>query len=307
MSNLALATYIAKKKHDPVAGSDQDSIGSVSADSDSDSSDDGGHQDHRMPKIRLLVQQVLAQIRSLYDLSALLRRPKVAGKYIRSVHSITKKATLENQDTMPLSAGFSGADESHIVEKVLQWRGLTKSQQCIEFEDEDVAPMGQESTNGCGEDILWFCQRLAAANTRRREQLQYWSDHPYDDPKEDWTSVARLSTPNMTLDHAKQAKESQESRSQADTSKPSNPNVSREGSKSAVSKQSFSTAAVSDIHDPKTNVRPRTLYAPTAIGQGCYNSVPDPPKTQNGQTTFPCPYCGMTLESSEMQNRQLWK
>jgi hypothetical protein len=70
--------------------------------------------------------------------------------------------------------------------------------------------------------------------------------------------------------------------------------------------KSFSTAAVSDIHDTKTNVRPRTVYAPTAIGKGRSNSVPDPPKIEIG-TTFSCPYCGMTLEPSEMQNRQSWK
>jgi hypothetical protein len=257
-----------------------------------------------MPKIHLFVQQMLEQIQSLYDLSSLLRRPKIADKYIRSINSKSNTATPSDSDTLPLSISFSSSDESHIAEKVLQWRGLTKSGRSVKFEDEGVAPVGQGLSSDWVEDILWFCHRLAGANTRRREQLQYWTDHPYD-PKQDATNATRLATPDMAQVPAKQEK--QESRSQASTLKPPDLNVSREGPRSALSKQSFSTAAVSDIHDTKTNVRPRTVYAPTAIGQGRSNSVPDPPKTKNENATFPCPYCGTTLESSEMQNRQSWK
>ncbi|KGO45689.1 Tetratricopeptide-like helical [Penicillium expansum] len=270
---------------------------SVSADSDSDSNDGGGNQHYRMPKIRLLVQQTLEQIQSLYDLSALLRRPKIVDKYIHSVNSESHVASLNNPYHLPLSVAFSRSDETHIIEKVLQWRSLTKSAQGIDFEFEGVALMGQGLTNYCVEDIPWFCQRLAAANTRRREQFQYWNDHPYDS-RQDTIHAARLATPRL--------EEKQEPQNRASTFQPSIPKVPREGPKSTASKQSFSTAAVSDIHDTKTNVRPRTIYTPTAVGQGRFNSVPDPPKTVFG-TTFPCPYCGTTLESSEMQNRQSWK
>jgi len=257
-----------------------------------------------MPKIRLLVQQMLEQIQSLYDLSSLLRRPKIADKYIRSINSKSNTAKLSDSDTLPLSVGFSSSDESHIVEKVLQWRGLTKSVQSVEFKDEDVAPVGQGLIGDWVKDTLWFCHRLAGANTRRREQLQYWTDHPYD-PKQDAANAARFAIPDMAQVPTKQEK--QKSRSQASTVKPPDPNFSREGPRSVLSKQSFSTAAVSDIHDTKTNVRPRTVYAPTAIGQGRSNSIPDPPKAASENATFPCPYCKMTLESSEMQNRQSWK
>jgi hypothetical protein len=299
---LLSATYIARRKYDPVLGSDHDSISSVSADSDSDSNNDGEHQHYRMPKIRLLVQQTLEQIRSLYDVSALLRRPKIADKYIRSVNSKSHIVTLNNPDHLPLSVGLSRSDEAHVMEKVLQWRGWTKSARGIDLEVEGVAPVGQELTKYCIEDILWFCQRLAAANTRRREQFQYWTDHPYD-PREETMNAARLATPSLSQTHAKQVEETQEPLNRASAFRTSIP---REGPRSAVSKQSFSTAAVSDIHDTKTNVRPRTVYAPTVIGQGRSNSVPDPPKIESG-TTFSCPYCGTTLESSEMQNRQSWK
>lgn len=285
--------------------SDYDSISSVSADSDSDSNDDRKKQQYRMPKIRLLVQQTLEQIRSLYELSALLRRPKIADKFIRSVNSKPHIATLNSPDHLPLSVGFSRFDETHVVEKVLQWRGLTKSARGIDFKVEGAAPIGQGLAKDRIEDILWFCQRLAAANTRRREQFQYWNDHPYD-PKQDTTNAARFATPSLAQFHVKKAEEEHEPQNRASTFESPIPNASREGPRSTVSKQSFSTAAVSDIHDTKTNVRPRTVYAATAIGQDRSNSVPDPPKTENG-TTFSCPYCGTTLESSEMENRQSWK
>jgi hypothetical protein len=118
--------------------------------------------------------------------------------------------------------------------------------------------------------------------------------------------VARLETQFQVPVHGKQVEE-KEPLSQPATLNPPNLDVSRKGPKSVISKQSFSTAAVSDIHDTKTNVRPRTVYAPTAICQGRSNSVPHPPKTEDGKFTFPCPYCGMTLESSEMQNRATWR
>ncbi|RYP17412.1 hypothetical protein DL765_004542 [Monosporascus sp. GIB2] len=303
---LRQATSIARKKFDLVVGSENDSTSSASTDTDFSSDDVGEYRSRRVPKICLLVQQIFEQVRSLYDLSSLLRRPNTADKYIRSTPSKPDTAALGDSDTLPLSVGFSSSDESHVLEKVLQWRSMTKSGRSFEFEDENVAAIGKGLTNDQIEGILWFCQRLARANTRRREQLQYWIDHPCDS-KQDATNAAQLETLNLAQIRAQQVEEKQESRSQASTLKPPNLNISREGPKSALSKQSFSTAAVSDSHDTRTDVRPRTVYAPTAIGKGRSNCVPDPPKTENGKITFPCPYCGTMLESSEMQNRQSWK
>ncbi|RMJ14895.1 hypothetical protein CDV36_005439 [Fusarium kuroshium] len=303
------STSIAERKYDPVLGSDQDSISSVSADdsdsdsgSGSDSDDDGQPRRNRMPKIRLLVQQITDQIRSLYDLSSLLRRPRITDKYIRSVSSKSPTAT---SDTLPLMVSFSKLDESHIIEKVLQWRGLTKSGQSLSCEDEAPAQERHSLETDDVDDILWYCQRLARANTRRREQLQHWADHPYVSTKDNLTSTQPL--PGLIKPTVKGSGTKEESGSQASTLKPTSFKFPQAGPKSTMSKQSFSTAAVSDVHDTKTNARPRTVYAPTDVGQGRSNSVPDPPKTQDGKTTFPCPYCGITLESSEMQNRQSWK
>ncbi|KAL6359034.1 hypothetical protein LRP88_09232 [Fusarium phalaenopsidis] len=306
----SFATSIAERKCDPVIGSDQDSISSVSADdsdtdSDPDLDDDGQPRPKRMPKIRLLVQQIADQIRSLYDLSSLLRRPRIADKYLRSVNSKSHTTASDQPVTLPLMVSFSKLDESHIIEKVLQWRGLTKSGQSLNCEDEAPAQERHSLTTDDVGDILWYCQRLARANTRRREQLQHWANHPYvsmhDKPTLDRPLPALVQPPIKGSDTKG------ESGSQASTLKPASVKILPGGPKSTVSKQSFSTAAVSDVHDTKTNTRPRTVYAPTSVGQGRSNAVPDPPKTQDGETTFPCPYCGTTLESNEMQNRQSWK
>lgn len=203
----------------------------------------------------------------------------------------------------------------------MQWRGQNKAEKSIEFEEEDAAAISeeiiseesireqairQEATREAVGDTLWFCQRLARANTRRREQLQYWNAHPYD-PKKDAPKATEAPSQPLMQAPVQQVEEAQEVRSQASTLKPLDPNLLRPGPKSAFSRQSFSTAAVSLVHDTKTNVRPKTVYAPTAIGKTRTNSVPDPPKPKDGSDTFLCPYCGTSLECYVMENRQTWQ
>ena len=243
------------------------------------------------------MEQISAQIRSLYDLSSLIRRPKVADRYISSVSSKQKQSSLSESEHLPPVSAFGSADERHIVEKVLQLRGLTKSTQVLDFENEHAAPAGQDSISWNQiEDIPWFCQRLAQANTRRREQLWYWADHPHNG--QDESTAARFETLNLL-----EKKSKHESQSQVSTAR----RADSKKTKTVTSKQSFSTVAVSDVHETKTNIRPRTVYAPTAVGQGRSSSVPHPPKASKEDTTFPCPYCGMMLQSSEMMQPQAWK
>ena len=71
----------------------------------------------------------------------------------------------------------------------------------------------------------------------------------------------------------------------------------------AVLSKSFSKAAVSVIYNTKTNTRPRTVYAQTAVGRACQNFVPDPPTAAYEKSDFVCPYCRMTLDAVEMRNR----
>lgn len=73
-----------------------------------------------MPKICLLVQLILEQIRSLFDFSALRRRQKTTDKHIISTDSKPHVSAPSNSDTVPLSTCLSSTDESHVAEKVFQ-------------------------------------------------------------------------------------------------------------------------------------------------------------------------------------------
>ncbi|RWA09194.1 hypothetical protein EKO27_g5903 [Xylaria grammica] len=260
---------------------DQDSISSVT-DSDYSTENDDESERRKMPKICLYFQQIVEQIGSLHEISSLLRRPTVTNKFIRSTNLGLEATTLQGSGTIDLNSAFGIFDNSHILEKVTQWRGLGKSLQSVVFSDEAVALVSDTLDYPEVRDIRWFCQRLARANTRRREQLQYWKTHPYD-PAQVMTSANSIVNVHVA--------QVEDSRSQVSTLKPSNPHVSHEGPKSIVSKQSFSTVAVSDVQDAGTNVRPRTVYAPTVTGKDRPISIPRPPKTKDGETNFPCPYC----------------
>ncbi|TGJ82701.1 hypothetical protein E0Z10_g6057 [Xylaria hypoxylon] len=290
------STHIARRKYDPGRDTDQNSVSSVS-DSDYSTDNEDESQRRKMPKVRLFVQQIADQIRSLYEISSLLRRPTVTNKFIRSVNIGLEADTLQGLDNIHINSAFGIFDNSHIIEKVLQWRGLGKGLRSVNFFYEDVAPVRGTLNYPGIQDIQWFCQRLAKANTRRREQLQYWKTHPYD-PNQIITSA------NLVGDSVITQKE--DSQSQGSTLKLPNPHVLHEGPKSASSKQSISTVALSDVHDTGTNVRPRTIYTPTAIGRDRAISIPGPPRTKDGEITFQCPYCGMKLGFKDM-TRQLWK
>ncbi|KAI0415957.1 hypothetical protein F5X98DRAFT_206235 [Xylaria grammica] len=293
---LQQVIHISQRKYDPGREMDQDSISSVT-DSDYSTENDDESERRKMPKICLYFKQIVEQIGSLHEISSLLRRPTVTNKFIRSMNLGLEATTLQGSGTVDLNSAFGIFDNSHILEKVTQWRGLGKSLQSVVLSNEAVALVSDTLDYPEVRDIRWFCQRLARANTRRREQLQYWKTHPYD------PTQMTISANSIADVHVAQV---EDSRSQVSTLKPSNPHVSHEGPKSIVSKQSFSTVAVSDVHDAGTNIRPRTVYAPTVTSKDRPISIPRPPKTKDGETTFPCPYCGMKLGDKNM-TRQLWK
>ena len=130
-------------------------------------------------------------------------------------------------------------------------------------------------------------RRLALANTRRREQLQYWEKHPQD-AAEGVRSEAAL------LKSAIPPTESKPTQSL--------------GIPSGTSKQTFSTVALSAVNDNETfSGRPRTIYQESLQGASDHLRVPDIPKVLFGQTSFECPYCHTQLEVQTMRKRQLWK
>ena len=130
-------------------------------------------------------------------------------------------------------------------------------------------------------------RRLALANTRRRQQLQYWEEHPQD-VAEGVLSEAVLCESGIP------PRESKPTRSL--------------GIPSGTTNQTFSTVALSGVNDNETfSGRPKTIYQPSLQGASSHLRIPDIPKVAFGQTSFECPYCHTQLEVQTMRKRQLWK
>ena len=278
---------IAERKHGPEDASDSDPIISVITDSDSQSS--GNPQRRTEPRICVLVGELVRRVNSLYDLSVSLRIRGAAHKAIQSI-----------QPT-PL-------DEAHVAKKITQWRGLTKATRCIGSSKEEVATTeAGEPFDVCNiQDISWFCQRLARANTRRREQLQYWAHHPVDSQKNKLTFIGSPSRhfPETSVEPVEEVKESGSHVSGLESTDGVNMGS---GQKTAVSRQSSLTITVSAVEDTESVAPERTVLSPTSNGNDRSMSVPESPKPEDGSSTFACPYCGMMLDHGEMNNKQSWK
>ena len=327
-SNFVLAQSIARRKVDIALGSDQESVSSVSDDpscsstSDSDNSDYSSPssragagrerrkgkaviQSRRRSRICVLFDGIKEYIQSLFDISSLLRRPRVTGKYLHSTPSNSQRQQRPPKDDS-LLAVVSSHDERHVKEKVLQWRCLSKSTR----EDPDL-PASKASDFAVLQDTEWFCWRLAQANTKRREQLKYWERLPYETIKTRTFVFPELKQENEDV-FATPERGAKSDGKLAMTSEIRSCTTQQTASAAHTfsTAHTYSTAAFSDvIQDSGTAKRAYTIYAPTTVGHGHdhANSVPDPPKTDDGITNFPCPYCGMELDTTEMQDRQAWK
>lgn len=213
-----------------------------------------------------LVASIFDHIRSLYKLSALLRRPSVPNKYIRS---ICKDQVVSH---------FGNWDQAHVENK---------------FRDA----------------AAHLVQRLGLANTRRRQQLRYWENHP-----------ERYGTdqPQPTLADHRSSQLPLEPRPSSLTGpwphrmtmKPAafmKPSQSL-GVTSQTTKQSFSTVALSMLNDAEASCNhSRTVYESSIQGATRSLRVPDVPKASGVTSTFNCPFCFARLDVQTMQKRHLWK
>ena len=256
-----------------------------------------------------MAQLATEQIRALYDLSTLLRRPTISSKYIRSI-----KKTVESEpvtEIVILRRAFGSFEYNHIIEKVDQWRGQTKSSKKINLVKEEAkeASAAEDAPPlGSCEGIAWLCRRFAEANMRRREQIEYSLGHPFD-PKAHQPSTTTLMPEIAVKDLAKGGEDGDRIKSQASRPQLAPVPAKDVTSESQRSRQSFSTVAASDVYDTNTTARPRTIYTPTEAGNRTFTSVPNPPKPLDSsqEPSFQCPYCGMLLNADEMKSRQLWK
>jgi hypothetical protein len=224
--------------------------------------------------IRPLVSVIISQIRSLYEISTLLRRPAIPDKYIRSA------SKYQSTDV----SHFASWDQAHVAAKITQWT-LDKDKN---FEE----PFDPDS---------FLCLRLAGGNTRRREQLKYWQKHP-ERPSSNITPLPLPFKPQQRENRGAQMHYPAMSALFVDS-------APRSTAASKITVQSFSTVAQSVLQDNATNSgRPKTIYAPSGHGgTSAPSRVPDFPKAPSKSLTCACPYCFAELNVSAMSDRQLWK
>ncbi|KAG9759091.1 hypothetical protein KCU73_g3565, partial [Aureobasidium melanogenum] len=125
-----------------------------------------------MTRFKKTIAKVFENIRSLYRISDLLRRPRNSSKYLRSSNS-----TIPSQDALR-----DTLDYAHVSEKIRQWRHLTMRSR-VGGNEERVVTESEVQLRKKNEqreiaDIAFFCQRLTWANLFRREQFDYWIDYP---------------------------------------------------------------------------------------------------------------------------------
>ena len=277
------------------ADSDSDLDPESNSDQDEDGEDSTPNRSRlRVSKISVLMNQIFEQIQLLYRFSVLLKRPGLSQRYLRS----TNKSQVN-----PKFSHFSNFDYKHIREKLHQWKGKVKisteeeTAVAVEHLDErDAAELSAET------EIL--CHRLAKANTRRREQLQYWFRHP------DTSDMAQaFPESNIPLGKSSGQTSSVAAKSQTSTIKQVEQKTvtGSQALSSATSRRSFSTVAVSDLHGNQNKTRAPTIYAQSTVGNKPSNRVPNVPKTPKEGLTFKCPYCNSNLDSKELADRTSWK
>jgi len=161
---------------------------------------------------------------------------------------------------------------SHVQQKMEEWASSKQSAEDQKVSDSDP-----------------LCIRFSLANTRRREQLRYWLHHPF-------TMKTAPESPNIV---------------QPDI--PGSP--VQQAASEAMSRQSFptvktfSSVAQSAIFEAKTVAGPsRTVYTESVVDdKNLIRRIPKPPEESKTSLSFECPYCGMALESAQMQDRMAWK
>jgi len=278
---------------DPEGGNQEE--GDTSSGSDTDSSFSGSRGTDGNDFVSRLFQTVTDQIRVLYHLGILLRRPNVGRRYLKS------GAAAGSGSGYPLGVMLP-EDISHVRENIRQWQniqshssGSLKEEKEVSWED--IKRRNEESSDTEGLDIA-LIERLASANARRRGQLLYWREHPDQlasasqipegiPPK---TRAAEAADPGKRLLDAKSV---------------------RSTSTSLFSKDSVAVSDILGAHSPaglgSPSLAPRTTYAETVLGGSHSARVPDVPEASAELATFECPYCHLELDSAAMRDRMTWK
>lgn len=255
--------------------------------SDSDYSDD--HQETasaglvlrerpKVSKFSLILSHIFEQIKLLYQFSTILRRPRLGGRYLHS----------KPEHAAPLVPSF---EFLHVEQKLREWFGETLSK--IDFKGKEKSRASeehQEDDDSLSDTARILNMRIASANFRRRQQFLYWREHPFDLPPEERAQSAEPDAPMADA-------QSQAAPSEAIT----NPTIN-----------TFSSVSRSHIFERGSgSENNRTVYADSMAGATSSDTsvrgVPKVPIESTRSISFKCPYCGMTLDSRQMQDRNTWK
>lgn len=280
MDLTELAIHIAATPSDETAEPEGSPCQSQSSGESTGSSSEEDQDDRhpRGPKISSLMRHMIEDVRALCQISLLISRPGFSRRYLHSTG---------NNEYDPRVAFYADYDIRHIKEKFYHWN----QPRCDATGEPRAGRVGEL------QDIL--IQRLAKANTKRREQLLYWSQHPDMHPVSA-TRVERtvpILAAHMSLDSRREWAGSGPQAQAAPV-----------GTQSTLTKKSFSTVVVSDVSDTPTGLdQARTIYAESRVGNRKSNRVPEIPMAAGKNPSFKCPYCGIILPSGKMRNRLQWK
>jgi hypothetical protein len=230
-------------------------------------------------RILHLLAIIVDHIQSLFQVSALLRRPTISDKYLRSVSKRTPSET---------ESPFHPWDLAHIIEKRRFW--INQQKWDLPAERDKAEDIPHQMMN-------YLCTRLATANVKRREQLDFWQTCPAQPSTTKLPNERIGPNPTAVPDPISTGQLLKKVAPRSEISKPSH-----------GTKQSFSTVAKSDLNDSATfSGRPRTEYASSSKGGKYVMRVPPVPMILDESPTFKCPYCSTTVDAKSMLQRELWK
>lgn len=213
-----------------------------------------------------------------------------------------------NREFDPRVQYYADFDLSHIQEKLHEWTSQWKNQRKIINKDEPVAlgtlpseHVVEPNFSPSSDETL--VKRLAKANTKRREQLLYWSGHP-DVPSDAPQVSNQIEKPEIPRNVSA---EPTPSSTQMVTLVEHNGEEESDAPPPAMTLRTFSKVPASDTYETQTkDGHTRTEYKKSIFGSKSSNRVPNPP-VMGQKGSFECPFCRIELKSVQMRNRDAWK
>ena len=243
----------------------------------------------KLPKLSTVLRATRDDMSSLAQVSLLIRQPGYERRYIH---------TTRTDDLDPSARIFADLDYRHVKEKFRSWNPRRSNHRDNEL---SVGPdQTPDDPQEFSKDQLALIKRLAKANTKRREQLLYWSRHPdrVDRPFDVSQKTVATAVPGA-----------QKSTAAAETAK-TPPEARSDATKTVQTRNTFSIGIGSDPNATSVaSVVSSKTYEKSILQHGRSNQVPSLPlaKTEQQNTSFMCPYCYEELSESKMRRRREWK